>query len=75
MLYEYECEECNVIMEVYQSINEPKLETYFCKKCNKETNVHRIIRCSTFLLKGDGWAKDGYCRSVNKCVNKCKCDK
>jgi putative FmdB family regulatory protein len=75
MLYDYKCDECGNIIEVYQKIDDPKFERLFCNKCDKDTSVTRVICCSTFLLKGDGWAKDGYSKPNNKCNGKCKCGK
>lgn len=62
--YEYECE-AGHLFEVEQSIKDAPLkecpmwhnplEPRMCKKKCK-----RLISATSFVLKGDGWAKDGY---------------
>ena len=56
-LYSYYCPTCNEVYENLRSIKERdvKLSCPFCYyKCE------RIMDISSFQLKGDGWAKDGY---------------
>ena len=56
-IYEYECEDCGSIFEEIHKIN--KVPQYIkCKKCSGYA-PKRMAR-SSFILKGDGWAKDGY---------------
>lgn len=54
-LYDFKCEECEHAFEVIQkhSDNHPQ-----CIKCGKSTK--KIISNTSFILKGDGWYKDGY---------------
>ena len=54
--YCYECTECGTQIEVRQSISDPPLTN--CEFCNGE--LRKIIQLSSFHLKGNGWAKDGY---------------
>lgn len=57
MIYEYECEKCGKINQVSTSYN--KMKAWI--KCNFCGNVaKKIISKSSFILKGKGWAKDGY---------------
>lgn len=64
--YEYECETCKRTIEVEQRISDPPLTN--CRQLVHEFKVrycdgplHRLIAGQTgFVLKGSGWAKDGY---------------
>lgn len=60
-IYEYECPNCNMIFDQISKIGE---DTAICINCNKPAK--KIMSSSTFLLKGDGWAKDGYGPKVTK---------
>jgi putative FmdB family regulatory protein len=59
--YDYKCDKCDEIMEIYHSIND-KIE--FCPKCQEKeivTPIKRLISKSvSFSLIGSSWAKDGY---------------
>ena len=66
-IYEWYCPHCGHEEETLQSINDP---APVCLKCDYNTNRHkklevmeRKISKSSFILKGGGWAKDGYSRS------------
>ncbi len=60
--YAYGCRVCSNEFEIEQSIkDEPMAE---CPKCRIYTK-NRLIVGSSFVLKGDGWAKDLYSK-VNK---------
>ena len=54
---EYQCEECETILERIENIDELQ-EPMTCDKC--EIQMERIISKTTFILKGGGWEKDGY---------------
>jgi putative FmdB family regulatory protein len=56
MTYLYSCSRCGEV-EVEQSIKDDVLTK--CPTCNK-SGVVRLITGGTFILKGDGWAKDLY---------------
>ncbi|NDC23971.1 MAG: zinc ribbon domain-containing protein [Proteobacteria bacterium] len=57
MIYDYKCEKCDREFEEDQRSSDPPLTT--CEKCSG--NLSRIISAPpTFILKGSGWAKDGY---------------
>ena len=60
MVYEYECLECGNIIEVQQKISDNPLVQSYCDVCKKEVKVKKLISSPTFILKGSGWAKDGY---------------
>ena len=57
-IYEYECEKCKKSFEVEQKLSEPKKKDCPQEGCTGE--VKRLISPSSFVLKGGGWAKDGY---------------
>ena len=54
-IYEYKCQACGSIFEIFQKISDQKLDTTACKVCNKVTNVDKIVSSSGFRLKGAGW--------------------
>jgi len=55
-VYEYECQSCNEVIEVWQSLSEDQLTT--CPSCSGD--LKKIISKSSFQLKGGGWFADGY---------------
>ena len=56
-IYEYECLSCGHISEVLRD-HIDDAEYAPCPKCGM--GARRIISCSNFQLKGNGWSKDGY---------------
>ena len=61
-IYEYKCDLCNCLWEVIEKFSDPALT--YCKGCETEGGVHRLIPGQlNFILKGDGWYKDGYSSS------------
>ena len=59
--YDYKCPTCDYVEEVYHSID--TTPSYTCPKCMDSGNIVemvRIISASSFKLKGNCWAKDGY---------------
>lgn len=60
--YEYECLACGAISEVEHPIKDDPIVECSSEDCPGPT--HRIISGGIgFVLKGDGWARDGYGRS------------
>jgi len=55
-LYEYECTKCGKIFEDFTTL--AKLDEK--KKCSCGATCKRIVSATSFILKGSGWAKDGY---------------
>ena len=55
-IYEYLCTDtgCNNKFEVFQKLNEPKIE--YCPHCNNKS-LKKLISKSSFVLKGSGWYK------------------
>ena len=61
-VYEYECQSCNEVIEIWQSLSEDPAST--CPSCKGE--LKKIISKSSFQLKGGGWFADGYSTSSSK---------
>ena len=58
-IYEYKCDLCNGLWEEIQKFSADPLTV--CKSCEKEGGVHKLLPgAMNFILKGDGWYKDGY---------------
>ncbi len=65
-IYEFECTECGHVFEKMQGMSEPNppcpsaemREHGAVRFCKGETK--KLITHSSFVLKGDGWASDGY---------------
>ena len=55
-IYEYKCNRCGHIREVWQRFSDPPLET--CEVCGGP--VKKIISNNTFHLKGTGWYVTDY---------------
>ena len=53
-IYRLLCEDCNKTIERLCIID----EYVKCRKCGKV--MRRLPTQSSFILKGDGWANDGY---------------
>ena len=63
-LYEYKCVECGALVEVL--MRHPDIATkhnndvVVCPKSECAGEAKRILSRTTFILKGGGWASDGY---------------
>ncbi len=55
-IYEYECQSCGNIVEHWQRITDPPLES--CESCGGK--MKKLISQSTFHLKGSGWYVTDY---------------
>ncbi|HHL40615.1 MAG TPA: zinc ribbon domain-containing protein [Deltaproteobacteria bacterium] len=55
-LYEYQCNDCNEIIEVMQKFSDDPLRE--CTKCGG--TVEKLISQSSFVLKGTGWYATDY---------------
>lgn len=58
MTYSYECASCGETLSAEQRITDAPLED--CPRCERPALRRLITRASDFILRGDGWAKDGY---------------
>ncbi len=57
-IYEYRCTECFAITEKIQKFSDEPLTE--CEKCLNKFSLEKVISNTSFVLKGDGWYKDGY---------------
>lgn len=55
-IYEYECQDCQNVLEVIQRISEEPLS--HCPDCSG--TLKKMVSMSAFHLKGGGWYADGY---------------
>jgi putative FmdB family regulatory protein len=55
-VYEYECQSCQEVVEMWQSLSEAPATA--CPSC--PGTLKKIISRSSFQLKGGGWYADGY---------------
>ena len=55
-IYEYECEKCGKIQEVFQKFSDKPLRK--CSHCSGRVN--KLISQSSFHLKGTGWYVTDY---------------
>ena len=68
MTYEYECLTCGRVFEIEQRITDPPLTECgariyavgeeVARRCGGR--VKRLVSSPAVILKGKGWAKDGY---------------
>ena len=56
--YDYECRECHEGLTVVRKITDQSAQV--CPKCGKP--MVRLLGKPLFVLRGAGWAKDGYGR-------------
>jgi putative FmdB family regulatory protein len=60
-IYQYECTGCGLLVEqIFKKAHTIQSDFLYCRQCEGVRNHQRIISASTFVLKGKGWAKDGY---------------
>lgn len=57
-LYEYGCSACGHVVELMQSASLAKAPEK-CEKCGAGP-MEKMLSRTSFILKGDGWYKDGY---------------
>ena len=55
-IYEYECQKCAKIEEIFQKFSDKPLVK--CQHCGG--NLHKLISHSSFHLKGTGWYVTDY---------------
>ena len=60
-IYEFKCSACGAVAEVLQRMDAP---APICRECSQEatggTRMVKQVSRSSFVLKGGGWAADGY---------------
>jgi putative FmdB family regulatory protein len=63
-IYDYECPKCGteITIEEFPIAEKPKLDCFratpSCPKC--QIKMERVIKGTSFELKGPDWARDGY---------------
>lgn len=60
--YDYSCKVCGHEFEEFQSITEEPFAE--CPECHVTTK-NRLVSAVAIVLKGEGWAADGYTKSKN----------
>lgn len=65
--YEYRCNSCEEITEIFHGMNEEPRKV--CPECG-ENALTRIIGTPDWILKGQGWARDGYSNSTKSRYDK-----
>ena len=65
MVYEYRCKVCGCDVEIKQGILEDPVRVLYCPFCERIKPVKRLISRSSFVLRGKGWAKDGYANKTD----------
>lgn len=56
-IYEYRCEQCGHIMEVWAKMSDPPPAE--CSQC-RAASPQKIVSRTSFQLKGGGWYAQGY---------------
>ncbi len=60
-IYEFKCSVCGAVAEVLQRMDAP---APLCSECPQDGSespaMVKQVSCSSFVLKGGGWAADGY---------------
>jgi putative FmdB family regulatory protein len=59
-IYEWICKNCEHVTEEIRKFSEAN-EPCVCEKCSSENTERKTIpENTTHILKGKGWARDGY---------------
>jgi putative FmdB family regulatory protein len=59
-VYEFRCLKCRRTIELQMSINDETAPVCCEPGCDGQQEMERIISTTSFALKGQGWAADGY---------------
>ena len=57
-IYNYECKKCGNKEEIFYTSYKKCDKIVICKKC--KYIMKKVISNTSFILKGGGWANDGY---------------
>jgi putative FmdB family regulatory protein len=57
-IYEYQCDKCGEVFEVFQKVSDPPPKTHSCGS----DKLHRVMSQTSFILKGTGWYVTDYAR-------------
>ena len=64
-IYEYQCDDCNHVLDALQKVNDKPLVD--CPECGKNS-LRRLISAPNFRLKGDGWYETDFKKENRKNV-------
>ena len=64
-IYEYQCDDCNHVLDALQKVNDKPLVD--CPECGKNT-LRRLISAPNFRLKGEGWYETDFKKENRKNV-------
>jgi putative FmdB family regulatory protein len=67
-IYEYECQKCGNLIEVWQTFSDAPLTK--CEKCKGK--LRKMISQNSFHLKGTGWYATDYASKAGTLKNKTK---
>lgn len=57
-IYEYQCEKCGEVFEVFQKVSDPAPKSHTCGS----RKIKRLMSQTSFVLKGTGWYVTDYGR-------------
>lgn len=63
-IFTYECQECGNVFDIFFKTNNINNKEEHCAECDSY-DVIKYIGRSSFILKGSGWARDGYSSKNN----------
>ena len=64
-IYEYQCDDCNHVLDALQKVNDKPLVD--CPECGKNS-LKRLISAPNFRLKGEGWYETDFKKENRKNV-------
>ena len=64
-IYEYQCDDCNHVLDALQKVNDKPLVD--CPECGKKS-LRRLISAPNFRLKGEGWYETDFKKENRKNV-------
>ncbi len=64
-IYEYQCDDCNHVLDALQKVNDKPLVD--CPECGKNS-LRRLISAPNFRLKGEGWYETDFKKENRKNV-------
>jgi len=68
VIYEYKCQSCEKVQEVWQKMSDPAPKE--CVECHSIDKLERVISKTSFALKGSGWYTTDYKKSNSKSSEK-----
>ena len=64
-IYEFQCDDCNDVLDALQKVSDKPLVD--CPECGK-TSLRRLISAPNFRLKGEGWYETDFKKENRKNV-------